>query len=83
MTRFRKKFRRSYQWEVVYCYICGDPITSHKDYTLDHEPPKSRQKELGKSELYPCCKACNNKKGALTLDEFHQWLMLEQKRNGR
>lgn len=79
---FKLLYKVSHKLPPVYCYICHKPITKQKDLTIDHEPPKSRQKELGQSNLYPCCKKCNNQKGALTLKEYKQWLELEQKRNG-
>ena len=81
--QFKDLYHASIKIETVYCYICNKLITKQKDFTIDHEPPKSRQKELGESQLYPCCKKCNHQKGALTLDEYRQWLALEQKRNGR
>lgn len=79
---FKLLYKVSHKLPPVYCYICHKPITKQKDLTIDHEPPKSRQKELGQSNLYPCCKKCNNQKGSLTLNEYKQWLELEQKRNG-
>lgn len=79
---FKLLYKVSHKLPPVYCYICHKPITKRKDLTIDHEPPKSRQKELGQSNLYPCCKKCNNQKGSLTLQEYKQWLELEQKRNG-
>ena len=79
---FKLLYKVSHKLPPVYCYICHKPITKQKDLTIDHEPPKSRQKELGQSNLYPCCKKCNNQKGSLTLKEYKQWLELEQKRNG-
>lgn len=79
---FKLIYKVSHKLPPVYCYICHKPITKQKDLTIDHEPPKSRQKELGQSNLYPCCKKCNNQKGSLTLKEYKQWLELEQKRNG-
>lgn len=48
----------------------------------EHEPPKSRQKELGKSKVIIVCKECNNEKGALTLEEYKEWKRLEAIRNG-
>lgn len=48
MPKFRDKYKQSYKWETVYCYICGTAITDKRDYSLDHEPPKSRQDELGR-----------------------------------
>lgn len=79
---FKLLYKVSHKLPPVYCYICHKPITKQKDLTIDHEPPKSRQKELGQSNLYPCCKKYNNQKGSLTLKEYKQWMELEQKRNG-
>lgn len=79
---FKTLYKVSHKLPPVYCYICHKPITKQKDLTIDHEPPKSRQKELGDSKLYPCCRSCNNRKGALTLEEYKAWLVLEAKRNG-
>lgn len=50
--------------------------------TKEHEPPKSRQKELGPSQILLVCKKCNNEKGALTLEEYREWKRLELIRNG-
>lgn len=80
---FKKLYRISYELPTVYCYICHKPITKQKDLTADHEPPKSRQKELGPSTLYPCCRVCNCDKGALTLEEYRLYLQLKAKKNGQ
>lgn len=79
---FKKLYKISYKHDYVYCYICNKKITNPNELTADHEPPKSRQKELGTSKLYPCCAKCNHLKGSLTLEEYKQWLLLEAKRNG-
>ena len=79
---FKKLYKISHKKDFVYCYICNKKITNPNELTVDHEPPKSRQKELGDSKLYPCCRRCNNRKGALTLEEYKKWLLLEAKRNG-
>lgn len=51
--------------------------------TIEHEPPRSRAKELGvKPHTYLVCARCNNEKGALTLEEYNQWKRLELIRNG-
>lgn len=80
---FKQLYKVSHKLPPVYCYICHKPITKQKDLTMDHEPPRSRQSELGPSKLYPCCSKCNHQKGALTLQEYKLWLELEMKRNGR
>lgn len=79
---FKSLYKISHKLPPVYCYICHKPITKQKDLTIDHEPPRSRQAELGRSNLYPCCAKCNHQKGSLTLEEYKQWLVLERKRNG-
>ena len=79
---FKSIYKISHKLPPVYCYICHKPITKQKDLTIDHEPPRSRQEELGHSNLYPCCAKCNHQKGSLTLEEYKQWLVLERKRNG-
>lgn len=81
-TSFKELYKVSHSLPPVYCYICHKPITEQKDLTVDHEPPRSRQDEYGASNLYPCCAKCNHQKGALTLAEYKQWLILEHKRNG-
>lgn len=66
---------------TIICPYCLKPIPP-KYMTVDHEPPKSRQKELGPSQLIPCCKWCNNEKGALTAKEYAEWKRLNAIRNG-
>lgn len=82
-VHFKKLYKVSHKLPPVYCYLCGKPITKPKDLTVDHEPPRSRQKELGESNLYPACARCNHRKGALSLEEYRQWLALETKRTGQ
>lgn len=79
---FKTLYKVSHKLPPVYCYICNKKITNPNELTIDHEPPKSRQKELGDSKLYQSCRRCNNRKGALTLEEYKVWLELEHKRNG-
>lgn len=80
--QFKDLYRKTIKIETVYCCICGLPIKNIKDLTVEHEPPQSRQEELGKSKLYPSHAKCNHRKGALTMDEYRQWLELERKRHG-
>lgn len=79
---FKKLYRVSHKLPPVYCYICHKPILKQKDLTIDHEPPRSRQEQLGPSNLYPCCAKCNHQKGSLTFEEYKLWLELEAKRHG-
>lgn len=86
-NRWRKLYSASAQFICPYC-LKHFPIQSA---TLEHEPPKSRQKELGPSKTLLACKKCNNEKGALTAAEyeiwkttkdFQTWALLESIRNG-
>jgi len=69
---------------TIICPYCLKPIESRSQLTIEHEPPKSRQAELGKrSKTYYVCKKCNHEKGSLTLEEYKEWLRLEKIRHGR
>lgn len=77
--RWKKLYGAHVNFVCPYC-LRTLPLTAS---TVEHEPPKSRQKELGKkSQTYIVCGECNHKKGALTLDEYREWLRLETIRNG-
>lgn len=79
MKRWRKLYKESMSFVCPYCQKLV-PIT---EATVEHEPPQSRQKELKeKSQTYIVCAKCNHEKGALTLEEYREWLRLEQIRNG-
>lgn len=67
----------------LYCVICGKLIESAKELSAEHEPPRSRQKELGKSFICPAHKICNNEKGALTWEEYQEWKRLNRIRTGQ
>lgn len=76
------------QWKQLYgnsvsflCPYCLKLIPL-KDATIEHEPPKSRQDELGKSKKFLVCAICNHEKGSLTADEYNQWKKLEFIRHG-
>lgn len=78
----KKKQTKKEQGYVITCPYCLKPIEPGQ-YSIDHEPPKSRQAELGPSKLVPCCKKCNNEKGALTADEYALWKRLNALRVGQ
>lgn len=76
------KWKKIYESRAVFiCPYCLKelPIT---EATIEHEPPRSRQKELGESRTFWACKKCNNEKGALTIEEYIIWKKLEFIRNG-
>jgi hypothetical protein len=66
--------------KLIICHLCGLPILSRAEFSRDHCPPLSRGGR--KSNWKPAHKTCNNTRGALTAEEYQQWLALEQKRNG-
>jgi hypothetical protein len=67
----------------LFCALCGELITAKKELTIEHDPPKSRQYELGKSDLLPAHKnGCNHYKGALEYSEYQLFLLLQRVRNG-
>lgn len=81
--QFKDLYRMSIKIETVYCCLCGKPIIKEKELSIEHLMPRSRGgvDEMGNWGI--AHKKCNQQKGALTLDEYRQWLALEQKRNGR
>ena len=56
-----------------HCYYCGRS-TLPKELTMDHIVPVSRGGRSTKSNVVPCCKACNNAKKQLLPMEWEQYL---------
>lgn len=73
MKRWKKLYLQQHFFTCPYC-LKELPLT---EATREHEPPKSRQKELGKSEIIIACKHCNHEKGALSAAEYAEWKRLE------
>lgn len=76
--RWKKLYGMSVSFTCPYC-LKQFPLS---EATKEHEPPKSRQKELGESKVFLVCKKCNHTKGALTAEEYAEWKRLEFIRNG-
>lgn len=77
-----KKWKKLYGLSATFlCPYC-QKVFSMVEATKEHEPPQSRQKEFGKSEVIWACKKCNNEKGSLTAQEYAEWKRLEFIRNG-
>lgn len=75
------KWKSLYSTSVSFmCPYCLKLIPL-KEATIEHEPPKSRQDELGKSKKFLACKKCNHQKGALTAEEYVEWKRLEHIRH--
>lgn len=51
------------------CSYCGKPLTQ-KNWSIDHIVPKSKGGTYDLSNLVPCCKGCNNSKGAMPVGVF-------------
>ena len=81
-AEFKKKCDYAIHYEFCLCYLCGKPITKKQKWNLDHVIPRADGGESSEKNLRPVHVGCNHKKGALTLDEYRQWLELETKRNG-
>lgn len=72
-----KKWEKLYSANVSFvCPYCMQTIPM-SEATRDHEPPRSRQQELGPSRLVLCCKHCNHEKGALTASQYAEWKRLK------
>lgn len=55
--------------ELPRCYYCTRPLT--KDvFSWDHWVPQCRGGDNGADNKVQSCKACNNRKGPLTGEEF-------------
>lgn len=54
---------------IARCFYC-DRILSRTKKTRDHLTPKSRQGSNKPHNIVFACRACNNLKGCLTLEEF-------------
>lgn len=78
----KRKWKHLYSIsETFVCPYCLKELPL-SEMTVEHEPPRSRQKELGPSTKIWACKACNSQKGALTAEEYSGWKRLEFIRNG-
>lgn len=78
----RRKWKKLYGIEATFtCPYCLKKLPLC-EATIEHEPPRSRQAELGPSQKILACKHCNNQKSALTAEEYSEWKRLEFIRNG-
>ena len=70
LLRFSNVARRR-KWAATgyRCWYCGI-IPRSEDMTLDHVIPRSRNGDGIKKNLVPCCRKCNEKKGAKSVEEF-------------
>lgn len=82
----RKQFKKiceiQIETQTAYCCLCGKLINKKTEYNIEHLQPLSRNGANNISNWRIAHKTCNSKKGALTFEEYKQWLSLERKRNG-
>jgi len=72
----KKRWKKLYGISATFvCPYCLKTIPL-EEATIEHEPPKSRQRELGPSSTFYACKECNREKGALTAQEYAEWKRL-------
>jgi hypothetical protein len=74
--KWKKLYGASITFTCPYC-LRQYPLN---EATIEHEPPKSRQKECGESKKTLACAKCNHEKGALTAQEYELWKMLNELR---
>lgn len=78
MKRWKQLYSIDGKFTCCYC-LKEFPIA---DATRDHKIPKSRGGKTTPENIVVCCEKCNSQKGALTPDEYAQWMRLEIIRNG-
>lgn len=75
-------YREQIKIGQCYCYLCGKKIKSEEEFSIDHSTPLCRMGENSSNNWRPSHKSCNNLKGALTYEEYREWIRLENIRNG-
>lgn len=82
----KKQWKTYYKEQIklgtCYCYLCGRMIKDESDFNIDHMTPTSRGGQNEASNWRASHRVCNSQKGALTYDEYREWLRLENIRNG-
>jgi 5-methylcytosine-specific restriction endonuclease McrA len=78
IKRWKKLYGQTIGFVCPYCL----KVVPVAEASVEHEPPLSRQEELGPSRTYLACQKCNNEKGSLTADEYALWKYLEFIRHG-
>jgi hypothetical protein len=53
-------------WEIVWCFYCGEK----PGWQRDHMTPRSRGGSDDPTNIVRSCRACNLRKGTLTLEEY-------------
>ena len=80
--QFKQICEMQIETHTAYCCLCGKLIKKKNEYNIEHLQPLSRKGANDISNWRIAHKKCNSQKGALTFEEYKQWLILEAKRNG-
>ena len=57
-----------------YCWYCGRLMNPWSNFTIDHMDPRIQGGGDNLSNLVPCCKICNSRKGGKTVIEYKEYL---------
>ena len=76
--RWKKLYGSHISFVCPYC-LKTFPLS---ESTKDHVIPRKKKKKTVPENIVLSCKSCNSQKGALTPDEYKDWLRLEYIRNG-
>ena len=68
--------QRAQVWAKTHgrCWYCGKQCNPWYDFTIDHMDPRKQGGDNELPNLVPCCKACNSRKNAKTVNEFREYL---------
>ena len=79
---FKKICEMQIRTKTAYCCLCGKLINKVDEKNIEHMHPRSRGGEDSVENGGGAGKTGSAKKGAVTFEEWKQWLALEKKRNG-
>jgi len=66
----QSKRRIVYEKTDGHCAYCGAELGRHNKMTIDHVVPLALEGGNGVNNMLPACLACNQTKGALTVEQF-------------
>lgn len=62
------------------CYYCGTAMNPFRDFSVDHDVPRSKGGPDDFNNLVACCRTCNTRKNARSGDD---WLIVVNRRRVR
>lgn len=77
------KKRAKWLWDKTdgHCAYCGLLFSSPDEMTVDHAIARARGGAHDRSNMFPCCRACNATKGSRPLGYLRD--ALQRRQNGR